>query len=504
LTDKTPVSTERIMPAAARARTFDVKSVAIIGAGPSGLATAKYLLAEKRFKRIDIFEQRNRVGGVWDYDPNQKSYPSDLPIPQTNPHTGHAKPTSIQKNGQPQWTSPLYDRLETNIPRGLMGFRDLDWPRESQLFPKHETVTEYIGKYAEDVRHLIKFHTQVTRVAPLHPGTSDAQGWTVETKDIRDKDDSSLITAEYDAIVAANGHFFVPFVPEIKGLGEFNRKHPGIVSHSMYFKRPEQYQDQKVVCVGNGASGVDIATQIMSCCKWPLLISQRSESFFLKGESPSKQDRSEIVEFISQDRAVRFADGSIEKDVDGVLFCTGYLYSFPFLDSLDPPLIGDGTHVQNTYQHLFYRPNPTLAFPVLQQRVIPFPMAEVQAAVLARVWSGRLSLPSEQEMKSWEDETYKETGGGRAFHLLGFPKDADFINAMHDFAMSAEDGDTKGKEPPRWDAQSYWLRERFPMIKRAFADKGDNRHDVKHLEELGFDYEAFQRERRDECKSLIS
>ncbi|GAB7337650.1 hypothetical protein MBLNU457_g2945t1 [Dothideomycetes sp. NU457] len=491
------------MPASARARTFDVKSVAIIGAGPSGLATAKYLLAEKRFKRIDIFEQRTRVGGAWDYDPNQKSYPTDLPIPQTNPHTGHAKPTSIKKDGQPQWTSPLYDRLETNIPRGLMGFRDLDWPKDSQLFPKHETVTEYIEKYAEDVRHLIRFHTQVTRVAPLHPGMSDGHGWRVETKDVRDKDDSSKTSAEYDAVVAANGHFFVPFVPEIKGLNEFSRKHPGIVSHSMYFKRPEQYQGQKVICVGNGASGVDIATQIMSCCKWPLLISQRSESFFLKGESPSKQDRPEIVEFISQDRAVRFADGSIETDVDGILFCTGYLYSFPFLDNLDPPLIGDGTHVQNTYQHLFYRPNATLAFPVLQQRVIPFPMAEVQAAVLARVWSGRLATPSEQEMKSWEDERYKETGGGRAFHLLGFPKDADYINAMYDFAMSAEDGETEGKEPPRWDAESYWLRERFPTIKRAFADKGDDRRDVKHLEELGFDYEAFQRERQDECKSLI-
>lgn len=37
---------------------FNVKRVAIIGAGPSGLAVAKYLLAEHAFDKIDIYEQQ--------------------------------------------------------------------------------------------------------------------------------------------------------------------------------------------------------------------------------------------------------------------------------------------------------------------------------------------------------------------------------------------------------------------------------------------------------------
>jgi hypothetical protein len=35
-----------------------VKRVAIIGAGPSGLAVAKYLLAEDTFEKIDVYEQQ--------------------------------------------------------------------------------------------------------------------------------------------------------------------------------------------------------------------------------------------------------------------------------------------------------------------------------------------------------------------------------------------------------------------------------------------------------------
>lgn len=258
-----------------------------------------------------------------------------------------------------------------------------------------------------------------------------------------------------------------------------------------------------MICVGNGASGIDIASQIMTICKWPLLVSQRSKSFQLTDPSPSREERPEIVEFLTDDRAVRFADGKIERDIDNILFCTGYFYSFPFLDALDPPLINDGTHVQNLYQHLFYRPNPTLALPVLQQRVIPFPLAEAQAAVVSRIWYGRLTLPSEHEMKAWEDSVHGETGGGRDFHLLKFPKDADYIVAMHDWAMSADEGKTKGKEPPVWGAKEYWLRERFPAVKKAFQDLGEERRKVRTVEELGFDFEAYQKEKLMESKSLL-
>jgi hypothetical protein len=36
-----------------------------------------------------------------------------------------------------------------------MGYTDFDWPQDSQLFPKHETVTQYLEDYAADIKNLI-------------------------------------------------------------------------------------------------------------------------------------------------------------------------------------------------------------------------------------------------------------------------------------------------------------------------------------------------------------
>ncbi|KAK6423746.1 monooxygenase, partial [Oleoguttula sp. CCFEE 5521] len=221
-----------------------------------------------------------------------------------------------------------------------------------------------------------------------------------------------------------------------------------------------------------------------------------------------------ISEYIIKDRTVVFADGSREQYVDTVLYCTGYFYSFDFLEGLDDePVVSSGERVENLYQHLFYRPNPSLIFPTLNQKIIPFPFAEAQAAVIARVLAGRLCLPSSADMKQWEEVTMAEMGAGRDFHVLKFPKDADYINAMHDWAMNAREnaaqsfGDTgnvispamaakgspavnqqpaPGKQPPYWTEREYRIRERFRAIKKAFQDFGDARHGKRTLADVGF------------------
>ena len=443
----------------------------------------------------------------------------------------------------PIFLSPIYDNLETNIPRGLMGFSDFDWPNECQLFPRHETVLEYLEHYAEDIMNLIDFGTQVLDVMLNEKGQ-----WSVKTQEFSHEAGHDSQDWIFDAVIVASGHFSVPYIPHVDGIEAWNRKHPESIMHSKFYRHPKTFVDKQIIVVGNSASGVDIASQVATTCQLPLIQSQKSESFLQPDQSPTKEEKPEIIEFIPEGRKVRFADGSVKADVDAVLYCTGYFYSFPFLESLDPPLTTTGEYVENLYQHIFYRPQPTLSFVALNQKIIPFPVAEAQSAVIARVLAGRLQLPDEPEMEKWQQATLQETGGGRNFHVLKFPKDADYINMLHDWAVSADQGpgahhelrgrrlssstsDSKrhdstkarSKEPPYWQEKEYWTRERFPAIKKvrfdlpfavctdmadrpfpqAFQSYGENRRFKRTLEDVGFDFAKWKQERIEEARTLL-
>lgn len=427
-------------------------------------------------------------------------------IPQTDPHIGPAKPVWKKKvtyrceADDPIFLSPIYEHLETNIPKPLMKFSDLSFPDSSQLFPKHETVQKYLKDYAKDVLHMIRFGVQVINVELKHNEAeefSHIATWSVECLDLR----TGQKTQEtYDAVIVASGNYNVPYIPDIQGLQRWDAAFPTSISHSKYYRKPEPFNGKKVVVIGNSASGLDISSQIVHACKSPLLLSQRSESYLAASFSshPSIKHVPQITRFDPTNRRIVFAHGSEEQEVDCIVFCTGYLYSMPFLSTLNPNPITDGSRVEHTYQHLFYAPNPTLAFLTLPQKVIPFPLAEAQAAVAARVWSGRSSLPSYEDMVAWEERVMVERGSRRGFHTLKFPKDAEYINMLYDWAVSADpradlENGGKGKLPKRWEEWEYWARERFPAIRRAFIERGEERVKVKTLEEIGFDFETDQR-----------
>jgi cation diffusion facilitator CzcD-associated flavoprotein CzcO len=495
------------------------RTVAVVGAGPSGVAAAKYLLAEKAFDKVVLFEQRNRSGGIWNYTADETN--EDLfTIPQTDPRGKNQNPIWIQQpqNGHKQengtvlrdkdlsFVSPMYEKLETNIPRGLMGFQDLDWPADSQLFPTHQTVLKYIDDYGKDVQHLVQYRTQVINAEPTTQKPDSS--WRVRIRQLETSKEEEL---EFDALIVANGHFIVPYIPDIIGIKEWNKRYPGQLNHSKYYRRPKDFTGQKVIVVGNSASGADISAQVAVQCQQPLLWSSKSVSLFSATHSSGKAPRREvppIKRFIPENRGVEFEDGTIESDIDAIMFATGYFYSLPFLENVKPALITDGSHVNHTYQHIFYSPQPTLSFLALNQRVIPFPIAEAQSSVIARVYSGRLSLPPYTEMQKWEQDVITEAGDGRNFHLLPFPKDGNYLNAMGNWAMSAlpKDGlenDRKGKTPPVWGEWAFWCRENFPAIRRAFGEFGEKRHQIKSIHEVGFSFEEFKKEKeRDEGKMI--
>lgn len=384
-----------------------------------------------------------------------------------------------------------------------MAFAEKPFENDDPLFPPHARVLEYLEEHAADVKLLIRFRQQVEKL------DRDQEIWRMR---IRDLDSGRIDVHEYDAVVVANGHYTIPSVPAIDGLAEWAKAYPNAVIHSKAYRRPEDYTDTKVLVIGNSASGLDIAYQVAQKASRPVVLSSRSASIFGSGPPPEwRKDVDEVVEFLpsaTHKRAVRCRSGHIEEDIDTVIFCTGFYYSFPFLADFEPQIVTDGLRTRGVYRDLFHIEYPSLVFPVINLKVIPFPLAENQAAVTARIWSGRLSLPSKEAMQQWEAETVQSNGDGKYFHLKKFPGDCAQINWLYDWAKMAApfpslENNGEGRFGARWPEELVWLRSRFPEIKGAYAAKGERRETIKTVEELGFDFREWLETATEEDKAMF-
>jgi cation diffusion facilitator CzcD-associated flavoprotein CzcO len=407
---------------------------------------------------------------VWNYNYN---ITNAVPVPQSTPDVPPDEPVWPPGAEAPLFPNPMYDSLITNIPKQLMQYSDQAFLSESLLFPTREDVQDYLVRYSQGVRQLIKFSNQVQEVTLSQE--IGQERWHVTA---RSTVTNTMTRNEYDAVVVANGHYSVPFIPPVPGIEEFQAKHPSIISHSKNYRSPKSFANKKVIVIGGGASGLDIGNQISVVCQKPLLNSIRSEQPLKLGKE-IKEEVPPIAKYLVNERGVRFEDGRVEKDVDAIVYCTGYLYAYPFLRSLDPPIVTTGRRVIGLYKQLFHISHPTLAFTALSQKVIPFPLSESQGAVIAKVWSNKLLLPDESVMRAWEKQKVDKLGDTRNFHILGYPRDADHINELHDWAGQAENG--FAKEPPYWDEQQRHIRSVFADIRKRFIELGGKATSIKGL-----------------------
>ncbi|KAK6352601.1 hypothetical protein TWF730_009424 [Orbilia blumenaviensis] len=461
-----------------------IKRVAVLGGGPSGVVAAKCLLSEGLIPVI--YEQRPTFGGVWNYTPETKSRLQH--IPQEDPNLDDEPVPDAQGSGKPVFISPIYDELETNIPKDLMTFNQTPFGRGLQLFPTHEDTKLYVQEFSKGLEEYTKFNRRVIRLV-----RQDGLKWEVETREV--------VSAEteketFDAVVIATGHYNVPYIPPISGIEEFERRHPGSILHSKYFRAADGYTGKRVIVVGNSASGIDISTQISEVSQIPLYQSCRSvgahKDFPLLAPEKIKVVPT-IERFVPEGRTIIFSDGTIEKDIDIILFCTGYLHSFPFLEESTKPserMVTDGFYIHRLYQHIFYIPYPTLSVVGLPTKIIPFPFVETQAAVISGVYSGRLNLPSEGDMDIWEKDLLQKKPADRHFHFLGFPQDADYMDMLNNW--NEEEADKNGTlyKPSQWRDKERWIRKNIPKIKAAFLVAKAEGRIVKTMGELGFHYDG--------------
>ncbi|KAM0249688.1 hypothetical protein ACHAQJ_008949 [Trichoderma viride] len=452
---------------------FQVKKIAIVGAGPCGLSAAKYLEAQGAFDSIVIYEQQRETGGIW----NCSETISEEDITAKNKSFYSPDHRVRQHQDENVLSSPIYDQLYANIHKSLMQFSDQPFPPNALLFPPREAIQDYLLTYANEVRHLIKFSLRVRNIVPIFEEGKAI--WALEAVTIPD---GQITTENYDAVVVATGHYSVPFIPDIKNIEEFMDAYPSVISHSRDYRGPNTFKHKKTVVVGNGPSGTDIAFQINRTSAHKTMVSVRTPTPPARLAYMACDEVSEIEEFIIDGRGIRFKDGRVETAVDSVIFCTGFLYDFPFLSNLRHKLIIPGSGVHGLYKHIFCIDHPTLAFSGLNIKAAPWPLSEAQAAVFASVWSNNIQLPPTEAMKEWAEDFYENQG--EKLHIFRTPcSDGLYINELYKWVRQSPHN---GKEPPFWDDILLWQRSIFAQVKLKFDEDGCK---ATSLEDLGFRYD---------------
>ena len=197
------------------------------------------------------------------------------------------------------------------------------------------------------------------------------------------------------------------------------------ISHSRTYRTADTYSNQRVLVIGNSASGHDITTLLVQSGKpkLPVYQSRRSKSRW-EGDAPPAgiEWKPMVREYRASTNAIIFEDGTTLTDVDAVIYCTGYKPSFPFWNARangGPIYDYEDNRLVGSYQHTFFRAFPRTLGMIGLPRVLTFRSFEYQAVALARLFAGRLAvaLPPTSEQKRWEEERARQVRSEkRKFH----------------------------------------------------------------------------------------
>lgn len=394
------------------------KKVCVIGAGSAGLTTIKAL--KEHDIPVDCYEMSSDVGGNWRFN---------------------------NDNGR----SAAYESLHIDTSKDRMAFSDFPMPDHYPNFPHHTQVLAYFEQYADrfDLRQHIKFRHRVERVAPPPAVTSTVGGYFVT---VRDLETGEVNTIHYRAALVCNGHHWNPRLPAFPG--EFS----GETLHSRAYRNNRPFAGKRVVVVGIGNSGVDIASEVALLAEQTFLSTRRGAMIiprYLLGRPTDKwvtpltsrapvwaqsaalrlllaldvgdQARygvfrpkhglhqahptmsSELLDRVQSGRIVmkpniaalegdrvRFEDDSAEA-VDVIIYATGYKIAFPFFDD---GFLGVEDNQLPLFAHVFPPDHPDLFFiGFIQPLGAIMPLAELQAQWAAGVLRGDIALPPQHAMR---------------------------------------------------------------------------------------------------------
>ena len=410
-------------------------------------------------------------------------------------------------------------RYSTNVPDIAMSFSDRRFaygPFAPHYIPR-QYIEGYFSHHKTDA--LLVLSTTVEDVSRV---SDDDSQWRLT---LRRYDPIQHLDVwwqdTFDAVILANGHYSVPYVrlppspppkkhsqtlailryytvhpptllrapqiPHVSGLQEYMAAFPNKVTHSKSYRTPHLYAGQKVLVIGNSASGHDIAAELATTASLPVHQSRRSPS---RWDGPAPRPgiawKPVVAAYLAGSGAIVFSDGSTlgPDDVDAVIYCTGYKPSFPFWNASSSAAGGSALYdhaegrLVGAYWHTFFRGRQKNNLAVVgMPRVLTFRSFEYQAVALARLWSGRSTqgLPSEEAQERWETERAERTRRqGRRFHDISWD-DGETMEWLEGLFRIAGLGTLKGdgRLPPALGEDVIWAVEHLKKYPEPGKGEGD-------------------------------
>lgn len=354
------------------------KRIAILGAGPSGLAQlrafeAAELAGVKNMPEIVCYEKQNDIGGMWNYTWR----------------------TGLDKNGEPVHGS-MYRYLWSNGPKECLEFADYSFDehfdRSIPSYPPREVLKDYImGRI--DKRAIFKY---IRFQSPARWITYDDNRQKFTVTVMNHKSDEQE-TEEFDYVIVATGHFSTPNMPYFEGLEQF----PGRVLHAHDFRDALEFKDAELLLIGGSYSAEDIGTQCYKYGAKSVTISYRSTA--LGFDWPEGIEERPLLTRLEGNIA-HFIDGTTKK-FDAIIMCTGYLFHFPFLPDELRLQTHNCLYPDNLYKGIFFQSNPKLIYLGMQDQYFTFNMFDAQAWYARDVILNKIHIPDAaqrlQDIQDW-------------------------------------------------------------------------------------------------------
>ncbi|KAL6532234.1 trkA [Orobanche gracilis] len=165
------------------------------------------------------------------------------------------------------WQNRTYDRLRLHLPKRSCQLPHMPFPESFPEYPSRQQFVDYLEAYAERFEIYPRFNETVRNAE-----YDESCGlWRVRTVE---GDDDGGVATEYICrwLVVASGENAEKVVPELEGVGEFG----GNVMHACEYKSGRDFEGKRVLVVGCGNSGMEIAVDLSDHHAFPSMVVRSS------------------------------------------------------------------------------------------------------------------------------------------------------------------------------------------------------------------------------------